>query len=337
MIPDWLVKDNAIERQPVATRHNGEGCAQSTCCSSATAGGARKTFIGVRKGFVERTINNAAEFLRNTLLAETVAKGPGLLQRLDPRVKIITLLGLVFCISVLRSPATIWGLYLFTLILAGASSVSIWFFLKRVWLFIPLFSAVIVIPALFNVVTPGEPLWTVCRLAQSHHFGPYRIPETIAVTRQGVLTATTFVGRVAASVSFAVLLTLTTMWSDLLRALRVIRIPLLFIQILAMAYRYIILLVETVQSIHVARRSRTLRYGSTGAEQQWVASRMGFLFKRTYLMSQEVHNAMLARGYSGEIRVLSTFRTNGSDYAWSLFVAILCGVVLLVDRGVLTW
>ena len=82
--------------------------------------------------------------------------------------------------------------------------------------------------------------------------GPYHIPDTIAVTRQGVLTAITFIGRVSASVSLAVLLTLTTLWSDLLQALRVLRVPRIFILILGMTYRYIILLVHTVYDIHVA-------------------------------------------------------------------------------------
>lgn len=195
----------------------------------------------------------------------------------------------------------------------------------------------IVVPALFNVITPGEPLWTVFHFARSHSLGPYHIPETITVTRQGVLTAVTFIGRVAASVSLAVLLTLTTLWSDLLRSLRVLRIPQIFVLILAMAYRYILLLVQTVQNIHVARKSRTLRYGTTGAEQRWVAGRIGYLFKRTWVMSQDVHRAMLSRGFSGDIRTLAVFRSRGYDYAWCLFVAIICTVALLADYGTKYW
>jgi len=308
MIPDWLAQDNAAIPVSSKTRNRG-------------------------KGFVERTIDSAAGFLRDAFLSEAIAKRQGLLQALDPRVRLVSLLALIVCISLMRSPAIIWGVYLFVLLLAVASSVPLLFFIKRVWLFIPLFSAIIVIPALFNVVTPGEPLWIMAHLSRSHDFGPYHIPETIFITRQGLLTAVTFIGRVAASVSLAVLLTLTTRWSNLLRALGVLRVPQIFILILGMTYRYILLLVQAVQNIHIARKSRTLRYGSTGVEQRWVASRMGYLFKRTWLMSQDVHRAMLSRCFSGEVRALTVFETKNYDYAWCLFVVIICTVVLAADHG----
>ncbi|NVN89719.1 MAG: cobalt ECF transporter T component CbiQ, partial [Desulfuromonadales bacterium] len=269
MIPDWLAQDNVAV--PFSSKRRNGG-----------------------KGFVERTIEGTARFLRDAILSEAIAKRQGLLQILDPRVRLVTILVLIVCISLMKSPVTIWVVYLFVLLLAVASSVPLLFFIKRVWLFIPLFSAVIVIPALFNIVTPGEPFWTMFHLPRNYDFGPYHIPETIAITRQGLLTAATFICRVAASVSLAVLLTLTTRWSDLLRALGVLRVPQIFILILAMTYRYILLLVQAVQNIHIARKSRTLHYGSTRSEQRWVASRMGYLFKRTWLMSQDVHRAMLS-------------------------------------------
>jgi cobalt/nickel transport system permease protein len=310
MIPDWLAQENGAAIIPVGRRNRG-------------------------RGFVEKTIHGSAGFLRDIILSEAVAGRQGLLQALDPRVRLLTLLALIVCVSLMKSPLTIWGAYLFVLLLAVTSSVPLFFFIKRVWLFIPLFSAVIAIPALFNVVTPGETLWTMAHLGSGHDFGPYHIPETISVTRQGLLTAVTFIGRVTTSVSLAVLLTLTTRWNDLLRALAVLRVPQIFILILGMTCRYIILLVQTVQNIHVARRSRTLRYGSAGAEQRWVASRMGYLFKRTWRMGQEVHRAMLSRGFSGEVRSLSLFRAAQCDYAWCLFVAVICAALLLADHAAL--
>ncbi|MGA7827377.1 MAG: cobalt ECF transporter T component CbiQ [Geobacteraceae bacterium] len=310
MIPDWLAQENVP--LPVSSKMHSGG-----------------------KGFVEKTINGTATFLQESVLTEAIANKQGLLQSLDPRVRLCTLLIFIVSVSLMKSPVTIWGVYFFICLLAVASSVSLLFFIKRVWLFIPLFSAVIVIPALFNVVTPGEPLWTIVHLAGSHDFGPYHIPEAISITRQGVLTSTTFIGRVAASVSLAVLVTLTTRRSDLLRALVVLRVPQIFILILGMTYRYIILLVQAVQNIHIARKSRTLRYGSARVEQQWVASRMGYLFKRTWLMSQEVHRAMLSRGFSGGVRTLSVFKTRNYDYAWCLFVAISCTAILFFDYTVI--
>jgi cobalt/nickel transport system permease protein len=313
MIPDWLTQENA----PLP------GC---KCKAPLLTAG--------KKSFVERTIDSTARFFQEAILTEAFACRAGFLQSLDPRVKLITFLAVIVSISFLRFPATIWGIYGCTFLLASVSSIPFGFFIKRVWLFVPLFSAVIVVPALFNLVSPGAPLWTAFTLSRSFDLGPYHIPETIAITSQGVLSATTFLGRVAASVSLAVLLTLTTRWNSLLQALEALRVPATFILILAMAYRYIALLVTAVQEIHIARKSRTIRYGTTREEQRWVASRMGYLFKKSYVLSMEVHKAMLSRGFSGEIRAQTTFETHTCDYAWGLLVTLFCALALYVDHVV---
>ena len=49
----------------------------------------------MRHGFVERSIEGLFEAMERALYAETVAAGGGLLQRLDPRVKVAGLIGLV--------------------------------------------------------------------------------------------------------------------------------------------------------------------------------------------------------------------------------------------------
>ena len=134
----------------------------------------------------------------------------GLLQALDVRIKLLSFLSILVLASFLRTPQALWMMYGLSLVLAISSRVSIVFFLKRVWLFVPLFSAAIVLPALLNIITPGETVWTIMTLDHPHVWGPYVIPREIAVTRQGLWGSIIFVSRVATSVSFAVLLTLTT-------------------------------------------------------------------------------------------------------------------------------
>ena len=46
-------------------------------------------------------------------------------------------------------------MYAGTLGLAAASRISVRFFVKRVWLFIPIFTGIVVLPATLNVVTAG--------------------------------------------------------------------------------------------------------------------------------------------------------------------------------------
>lgn len=139
MIPDWLSQENAPLSLPSLSRRDGMGSNVKGIDNAAVAGCRCKVLGAGRKSFVERTIDGAAGFLRDTVLTDAVARRGGLLQALDPRVKIITIIALIVSVSIMRSPVTIWGAYCFTLLLAVASSVSLSYFIKRVWLFVPFF------------------------------------------------------------------------------------------------------------------------------------------------------------------------------------------------------
>lgn len=286
----------------------------------------------VKASFLEKTVNAAAAFTADTVLCERHAGRDGLLQKIDPRFKLPGILALIVSVSLLRSPPVVWGGFLLALILASLSRVGSRFFIGRILPFVFLFGAVLALPSVFNVVTPGEQLWVAAELGKSREIGPFRTPEELAVTRQGLQGAVLFTGRVAASLSLALLLPLTTRWNELLRAFSAFRVPPTFILVLEMAYRYIALLVRTVVEMHEARRSRTVRYLPTGEEQRWVASRIGYLFGKSYRMSREVHDAMLARGFSGEVAALVPRKAGRKDMVF-LLMALLFGAALIVlDR-----
>lgn len=283
-------------------------------------------------GFLEKTLSAAAAFTGKIVLSEAHAGRAGFLQKVDPRFRLSGILLLIVAVSFFRTPWSVWGICLLALILAFFSRIGLCFFVGRAFPLVFFFGALIALPAVFSVSTPGEPLWVVAHLGRSREIGPYRIPAEIAVTRQGLMWAVVFAGRVAASVSLALLLTLTSRWNELLQALRVLRVPHLFILVLAMTYRYLVLLVHTVSDMLTARKSRTARYGSTAAEQHWMTSRMGFLFRKSFRMGNEVHDAMLSRGFSGKMRGMETFRVRGRDVAWLCLVMILCALTVMLDR-----
>ena len=91
------------------------------------------------------------------MLTDFYAGRAGLLQRLEPRCKLIIILILIAGVSLFRSPLLVWGVYLLTLIFAAASRIEIPFFLKRVWLFVPIFAMLIILPALFTWSPPALP------------------------------------------------------------------------------------------------------------------------------------------------------------------------------------
>lgn len=121
--------------------------------------------IGKRKkgSFVEKTLSGGADLMRRVMFSEDVAAQPGLLQRLDPRAKIVGLMVLLVSAALLHNIATLVAMYLLTLLVAAASRLPVGFFIKRVWLFIPIFTLIVVLPATLSIITPGKvvlELWT---------------------------------------------------------------------------------------------------------------------------------------------------------------------------------
>ncbi len=283
--------------------------------------------------FLDKTLLAVANVAEQSLFSEAYARKRGMLQMIDVRIKVVSFLGILVLISVLHAPQSLWIVYGLSLALAVCSQVPLGFFQKRVWLFVPLFSAAIVLPALLNIITPGEHLWVLFTLKQPYTWGPYLIPQEIAVTRQGLWGAITFVSRVAASVSFAVLFALTTRWSQVFTGLRALFVPRVFVMTLNLTERYLFVFLRMIQDMYRGRKSRTIRSLSAAADRSWTASRIGVTFRKTLAMSDDVYNAMLSRGFHGEFRSANRFQAAARDYIWLMTVICIGGILFLFEGG----
>lgn len=259
----------------------------------------------------------ALSFLKESVFSDEYASRNGFLQSIDQRIKFVTL-GL-FTLTALFTKSIIICicLYILSLALACLSKIDFSFFLKRTWIFIPLFSIFIAIPAMFSIFTPGE------ALATFKIFG-----LNLVITHQGLNGAILFVMRVITSVSFAVLLSITTKHFELLKVLRIFRVPQVFVMILGMCYRYIYLFVEIVENTYLAIKSRVGQRVHYKRGHRIVAWNMASLWHRSYQLNEAVYNAMLARGYSGEPVVLTNFRSKFKDWAWLFFAVSISAIFL---------
>jgi cobalt ECF transporter T component CbiQ len=281
--------------------------------------------IGKRKkgSFLEKTLAGGANVLRQAMFADDVAQQRGLLQRIDPRVKLVTMLGLLVATALVRHVPVLLGMYLAALALAVASGLSLGFFVKRVWLFIPIFTGIVVIPAMFSFVTHGDIV-----VPLGSWFG-----HRVGLTHQGLVAAALIVLRVALSISLVVLLTLTTPWHRLLAALRALFVPRMFVLVLGMAYRYVFHLLNAVTDMYDARKARTVgQQTDVASGRAFVAATAGALFGKAHALSDEVYLAMVARGYSGEARALSTARVGVREVAWTAACLVAAALALGIDR-----
>ena len=269
--------------------------------------------------WLERVLRSALAFVSHSVFAEEIACRPGLLQSLDPRARAASLLSFVVALLFAQSLKVLCFLYLLSLVLAGLSRINLAFFLKRTWVFIPLFSLFIALPALFSFASPGP---VVMRL------GP------LAVTSTGARAAAFFVLRVAASVSFMTLLSLTTRHFELLKVLRAFRAPSLFVMVLGMAWRYIGLFVETLENTFRAIKSRVGYVSRARTGRRLAAWNLASLWSRSFQLNEMVYDAMRSRGFQGEVVLLHEFRTRARDWAWIVITAtIIVFLALLGRRG----
>src|SRR5689334_2210891 len=90
---------------------------------------ARQTARPIRKrrraSFIERTVLSLSDALERSLFAEEVASSDGLLQRLDPRVKVVGLLALVVAAGLARNILVILALFALGIVLALLSRVPL--------------------------------------------------------------------------------------------------------------------------------------------------------------------------------------------------------------------
>ena len=260
--------------------------------------------------FLERNIDSIGSWLQRTLFQEKIAKQRGFLQSIDPRVKLVTLLALLVFSMLTHNIWVLASIYGCLLLLAAFSKINILFFLKRVWIFIPIFTAVIAIPALF--ITKGEPLLSI---------------GVLTITRQGFWGATFLVSRVATAVSISSLLVLTTEWHKLLFALRFLRVPALIILTLAMSYRYICVLIKLSRDSFLARKSRVIGEVSWKSNLLFLSRTISIMFIRALKLGEDVYLAMMSRGFDGEATLTTQQPLRRMDYGWMLGISALIGAL----------
>ena len=276
-------------------------------------GGPRRS----RRSLARRTADTVGGAVRYMLQNEELATGPGLMQRLDPRVKLGTILLLSVTASFVRSIEVLVALVIVTALVAAASNVGVGTFTRRVWASAGLFALLLAAPATTSWITPGRAMVTL---------GP------LVLTAPGVLVAARLVMRVAAGAGIGLLVVWTTRWTDLLRALTSMHVPDVVVATFAMTQQQIVSLMRTVEHMHLARESRTLGEGTASENREWVIGRMAFVARKSLKTADDVYDAMLSRGYSGDWPSISRLRVKARDWAWLAGCAAVSVAALGVDR-----
>jgi len=247
---------------------------------------------------IESTLHHFSHALSNALISEKIAARQTLLQKIDVRIRLIGTLLLLIAVVLSHTYRGILVLLAIALCLAILSGVSLFTLAKRVWTVVFLFTAVIAFPAL--VLTPGPPI--------SSAFGHFQVTET------GLRTAILLVLRVETAITITAVLVLSTPWNKLLLATRALGLPAEIVTILGMTHRYIFLLLETASQMFESRKSRTVGILHNADQRIGASKTAAVLMMKTMDLGNDVYTAMIARGFSGEARILEEPRLRSRDF-----------------------
>lgn len=249
------------------------------------------------------------------------ARLDGFAQRLDARAKFVACAAvIVICVSTPRGAPGEWAaLAGYALVPAAVlllSRLPVRFILGRLLLLLP-FAAATAVFMPFMEAGPGEEyLW---------RWGPLHVSPG-GLTAWGDAT-----GKAVVAAACLVLLSATTPFGKLLRGLRGLGAPRLFVMTAESAHRFLFTSWEEARRLRRAASAR----GWTGRrlrETADVGRIIGALFLRSCERGERVYAAMLARGWDGEPRFGISARFQPAD---ALFVAAAVGWCLWLRLGLL--
>lgn len=227
----------------------------------------------------------------NTTFGDRYRAGDSMIHRLDPRIKLMVTILLI--VGIVLTPDGAWLAYLLLWILLGTLAVvgqlGAGRLARMAGLALPFTLAAATLP----FTTPGRPLLT---------FAGVMITDTGFVRFLGIVL------KCWLAVQAALLLSITTPFTDLLWGLESFHLPGTLIAIIGFMYRYLFTIQDEAQRLLRARAARSgqIKGHRTGQRFRWrvqmVGGMIGSLFLRSYERSERVYMAMLSRGYTGQMK-----------------------------------
>jgi cobalt ECF transporter T component CbiQ len=270
-------------------------------------------------------------------VSEMIAKGfihvgqetvKGLFQNLDARLKVLFLVFFVVIVSLKRDIFPEVMITLFMVLMVALSRIDFVRFYSKIMGLTFFFGFLVVFPAAFNVITPGEVILPVATLPRAYDFWIYHIPREIGLTRQGIEGVVMLCLRVMNSLTISLLVIHTTPFHKIIKALKVFRVPDTFLLIITLSYKYIFVFAKTVENMYLARKSRLVGMVKNDESRMWIAGRIVFMFRKTMARYEEVYSAMVARGFCEEVKFSEFGALSRVDrYSGSFF--LIAGIVFL--------
>jgi cobalt ECF transporter T component CbiQ len=278
-----------------------------------------KHFTGKQKQvfpFIDRTIRNVASVIKSVYIQNETASKAGLLQKINARAKVIFLFGFIILVSFIRqipSQLLISVLIFMLFIFSRVNLVSMY---KKIFLLGFIFGFLIIIPAALNLVSEGEIIFNIIHFKSAHRFWVYHIPANIGITKEGCWVVLKFFLRITNSIALTLLIMYTTSFAEIIKSLKLFWVPDLFLLIITLSYKFIFILSHTTEETYFALKARWWRNSKETSAKQFIAERITYIFRKSWMKYEEIYRAMVARGFNGNVNLCYAQKIKRSDFVF---------------------
>ncbi|MGA3083207.1 MAG: energy-coupling factor transporter transmembrane component T [Thermodesulfobacteriota bacterium] len=282
----------------------------------------------LKSSFIDKGIHQLAEVIKTGYVQGGMVSSDHFFQKIDARVKVLFLLYYIIIVSVKKDIPSEFLIGAFVFILTLLSRLDIFNLYKRALFFTFLFGFCIALPSALSIITKGEIVLPILHFTKSHRLWIYQIPEEIGLTREGIAGVLMLTLRVMNSLALSFFVLYTTSFTEIIKALKVLKVPDSFLMILTLSYKYVFIFANTIEDMHLAKKSRLAGKVSNAEARRWIAGRLAFMFEKSRLRCEEIFKAMLGRGYSNNIKIYGVKKLQARDWIAGA-VLFLVGVLFL--------
>ena len=151
----------------------------------------------------------------------------------------------------------------------------------------------------------------------------------IAGHKDGLMEGMRITSRIIGGVSLVVALGFATPFIEFVAALSWLRVPKTFIEIMMFAYRYLFMFLEDANTIYSAQKNR-LGYAGIRKGMNSFGVLTGSLVLRGFEQSQKTADAMIQRGYTGDVPLLKGEALRTVELTAAVFIVIAGGAVWMI-------
>lgn len=282
-----------------------------------------------RLSFLDRTLLNSAHAVKSIYLQAENADIENFIQKINPYIKLFSLIYLVILISVVNNlyeQALISFFIFFLFLLAKFKVFKVY---RRIFGLAFIFGFIVVLPASLNVITPGEIVFNLIAFDKPSQFWIYKIPQNIGFTENGFQVVFLIFLRVLNSVSVSLLIVFTTPFPSFIKSFKIIGVPDTFLMVISLAYKYIFILSRTIEETYFALKSRLIGNIKSDNIRNLISGRIFFIFKKSVIMYENTYFAMVSRGYNGKVKLNSKYHFTFVDFV-SLIILVALGITVII-------